>query len=160
MATKFKLPKDSELKEMLSMLYDGLEIKPGTTVSTDKGSKVMIAVFVDDQDQPVTACVGDYNFTAFAGAALTRIPKGGAEDAASSGDFSEMLLGNFYEVMNICSRLFMDSSTPHLKLEKSYKSIDELPDNVSSMIAATTGQTGFDITIQNYGAGKLSFLAT
>lgn len=160
MATQFKLPKESELKEMLNMLYDGLEIKPGDAVSTDKGSKTMVAVFVDDQNHPVTACAADYNFTAFAGAALTRIPKGGAEDAASSGDFSEMLLGNFYEVMNICSRLFMDSSTPHLRLEKSYKSIDELPDNVSSMIAATTGKASFDVTIQNYGEGKLSFLAT
>ncbi len=160
MATQYKIPKEAEVKEMLNMLYDGLEIKPGDAISTDKDSKVMIAVFVDDQNQPVTACVGDYNFTAFAGAALTRIPKGGAEDAASSGDFSEMLLGNFYEVMNICSRLFMDSSTPHLRLAKSYKTIDELPDNVSNMLAAATGQAGFDISIQNYGEGKLSFIST
>ena len=105
MSTNFVTPKEIEVQEMLGMLYDtGLSVKSGEALATEVGSKSLVALYVDDTDQPVTVCACDYNFTAFAGAALTKIPKGGAEDAASSGDFSGTILGNLNEVMNICSR--------------------------------------------------------
>lgn len=157
----FVIPKEIEVKQMLGMLYDsGLEVQPTDSLPTESGSKSLIAVYVDDDDQPVTACACDYNFTAFAGAALTKIPKGGAEDAASSGDFSEMMLCNLNEVMNICSRLFMDSTTPHLRLDKTYGSPDEVPDNMKSIISGSGGRSDFDVVIPGYGDGKITFLTT
>ena len=157
----FVIPKEIELKQMLGMLYDsGLEVKLTDSLPTESGSKSLIAVYVDDEDQPVTACACDYNFTAFAGAALTKIPKGGAEDAASSGDFSEMMLNNLNEIMNICSRLFMSSTTPHLRLEKTYNSPDEVPDTARSVLGESISRADYDVVIPGYGDGKISFLAT
>ena len=157
----FVIPKEIELKQMLGMLYDsGLDVKPTDPLLTESGSKSLIAVYVDDEDQPVTVCACDYGFTAFAGAALTKIPKGGAEDAASSGDFSEMMLNNLNEVMNICSRLFMNSATPHLRLEKTYNSPDEVPDSARSMLGDAISRADYEVMIPGYGDGKISFLAT
>jgi len=157
----FVIPKEIEVKQMLGMLYDsGLDVKPTDLLPTESGSKSLIAVYVDDDDKPVTACACDYKFTAFAGAALTKIPKGGAEDAAASGDFSDMILGNLNEIMNICSRLFMDSSTPHLRLEKTYASPDDLPENALSLINSSSGRSDFDVEIPGYGDGKIAFLIT
>lgn len=99
-------------------------------------------------------------FAAFAGAALTKIPLGGAEDAAESGELTENMLGNLYEVMNICSRLFMDSSSPHLKLDKLYASISDLPDNALALVNAITGRLDLKVNIPGYGEGHLSFLST
>lgn len=157
----FIIPKEIELRQMLGMLYDdGLTVQSTNALPTESGSKSLIALYIDDDDQPVTACACDYSFTAFAGAALTKIPKGGAEDAASSGDFSEMMLNNLNEVMNICSRLFMNSSTPHLRLEKTYHSPDELPDNARTVLDAAVSRADYHVAIPGYGDGKISFLAT
>ncbi|HID81297.1 MAG TPA: hypothetical protein EYH06_03325 [Chromatiales bacterium] len=161
MTTTFATPKEIEVQEMLGMLYDaGLSVKSGDALATEAGSKSLIALYVDDEDQPVTVCACDYNFTAFAGAALTKIPKGGAEDAASSGDFSGAILGNLNEVMNICSRLFMNSSTPHLRLDKTYNSPDEIPEGAKQILSSSAGRADFDVTIPGYGDGKLAFIST
>jgi len=161
MSTNFAVPKEVEVQEMLGMLYDaGLTVKSGENQAIEAGSKNLIAVYVDDADQPVTACACDYNFTAFAGAALTKIPKGGAEDAASSGDFSGTMLGNLNEVMNICSRLYMNSSTPHLRLDKTYSSPDDVPEDVKPILSNSAGRADYDVSIPGYGDGKLAFLST
>lgn len=161
MATIHHVPTTGELRQMLAMLYgDKLGLETGKPVAADAGSKSVVAVYVNDANEPVTACVCDHQFAAFAGSALTKIPRGGAEDAAKTGDFSEMMLGNLREVMNICSRLFMYNSSPHLRLESVYATPDALPDSVRSMVGASQGRGDFSVSIPGYGDGTLSFLCT
>ncbi len=109
---------------------------------------------------PVTACCCDLPFAAYSGAALSMIPRGGAEDAAKSGDLSEMMRGNLHEIMNICSRLFITDATPHLKLDALYDNPDALPEAARSMVATATGRTDLKISIPGYGEGNISFLST
>ena len=162
MSSTHPLPQEIEIRQMLGMLFgDDLEIKSADApLDTGADSKNAAAVFVSDSGEPVTACICDLPFAAFAGAALSMIPKGGAEDAARSGDLTETMLGNLHEIMNICSRLFMKSDTPHLKLEKLYVTIKDLPENARAMVDAIEDQLHFQVTIPGYGDGYLSFLAT
>ena len=161
MATIFPTPSEIEVRQMLSMLFgNDLEINPVDALETDAGSSTVAAIFIDDEGSPVTTCVCDMNFAAFAGSALTRIPIGGAEDAVESGELTENMLGNLHEVMNICSRLFMDSNSPHLKLDKLYASISETPENARTLIESISGRLDLKVQIPGYGAGCLSFLAT
>ena len=161
MATIHPIPKDSDVRQMLGMLYgDGLGIDAGEPVATDAGSKNMVAVYINDEGAPVTACCCDLPFAAYSGAALSMIPKGGAEDAAKSGDLSEMMRGNLHEIMNICSRLFITDETPHLKLDALYDSPDALPEAARSMVDTAVGRTDFRISIPGYGEGNISFLST
>jgi hypothetical protein len=156
--SEFAIPKDIEVQAMLGMLYDGVSVKPSDLVPTEGDSKTIVAVYIDDEDKPVSVCACDYSFTAFAGGALTRIPKGGAEDAASSGEFSKMMMDNLYEVMNICSRLFMGGNTPHLRLEKTYMSPGEAVEGTASVLSDGDGKAGFSVDIPGYGVGQLSFI--
>lgn len=160
MATVHPVPNEDGIRQMLGMLYgNDLVIADGQPVDA-KDNKSLVAVYINDDDQPVTACVCDYNFVAFAASSLTRIPIGGAEDAAASGDFSEMMLGNIHEVMNVCSRLFMDANSPHLRLDTVYTTLEDAPEGVPEMIGACQGQVDCNIDIPNYGAGNISFLST
>ncbi len=155
------IPGKCDLQKILVMLYgDGLELDTGSSVSADSGCKSVIAIYVNDADEPVTACICDYEFVAYAGSALTRIPPAGAAEAAVTGDFSEMMLGNLHEVMNICSRLFMDGKSPHLRLAKVYTSPDDVPANARDVIQSTMGRADFEIEVPGYGKGNLSFLST
>ena len=162
MSTKHPIPDKDDLKKILAMLYgNALKLDKGSAVPADDNSKCMVAVYVNDNNEPVTACVCDHKFIAFAGSALTMIPAGGAEDAANSGDFSEMMLGNHHEIMNICSRVFMTcSNAPHLKLDKIYNAPAQLPDGVKPIVHESTGRADFKVTIPGYGDGAMSFLCT
>ncbi|NNJ95853.1 MAG: hypothetical protein HKP12_01680 [Gammaproteobacteria bacterium] len=155
------VPDKNDLLQILSMLYgDALTLDTGTAVASDAGSKSVVAIYVNDDNVPVTACICDYGFVAYAGSALTRIPPAGAEDAAESGDFSDMMLGNHHEVMNICSRLFMKGKSPHIRLDKVYASPDELPEAAQSVIESDAGCAHFEIEVPGYGKGSVSFLST
>ncbi len=157
---KIPLPKPIDVQQILSMMYgNGLKAEPGEPVPADPGAKSLVAIYVDDDDHPIAACAVDYPFTAYAGASLTRIPQGTAEEAIDTGEFSEIMLGNVHEIMNICSRLLMDSSSPHLRLQGLYKSPDDLPDNVRSMIQQAPEGVDFSVSFPNYGDGRVSFRA-
>jgi hypothetical protein len=161
MATKHPVPKDREVKQMLGMLYGkGLGVDAGEPVATGAGSNSIVAIYIDDEGLPVTACCCDIPFAAYSGAALSMIPRGGAEDAANSGDLSEMMRGNLNEIMNICSRLFISDKTPHLRLGALYDGADALPEAARSMLDTAPGRADLRISIPGYGEGNVSFLST
>ena len=154
----YPVPKEKGVLEILSMLYgNDVGLGSGQPVPIENGSS-LLAVFINDKGEPSTACVCNYNFAAFAGSALTRIPVGGAEDAAETGDFSDMMLSNLHEVMNICSRMFMTDTSPHIKLDTVYKTIAEVPDDVKALFIGSEEHVDFDVSIPNYGSGAISFL--
>lgn len=159
MSTAFSLPDEPALTQMMAMLYgDSMTVKPGNPV--DASGNNPVAVYVDDNGAPVAACVCDPAFGAYAGAALTMIPPGGASDAAKSGELSGAMMDNLGELMNILSRLFMLGKTPHLKLDTVYPNAGQLPDNVKTMLDAVTGRVGFDVNFDRYGSGVVALLAT
>jgi hypothetical protein len=161
MATIHPTPRDVEVRQMLAMLFgNDLTISEAEELPVSVESKNAAALYVADDGTPVTACVCEINFAAFAGSALTKIPPGGAEDAASSGELTENMMGNLNEVMNICSRLFMSGSSPHLRLDKMYASIAELPENAKTMLDTVSGRLDLKVSIPGYGEGYLAFLAT
>lgn len=160
--SEFVTPKKIEVQQMLGMLYDNqITVVDSAPIEEAANDKTIVAVFVDDNDAPVTVCTCDFSFTAYAGGALTKIPKPGTDEAAESGEFSPMLLGNLYEVMNICSRLFMSSATPHLRLEKTYQPGEAMPDGVDVLIKGDgKSVAGFTVNIDGYGDGALTFVAS
>jgi hypothetical protein len=159
MSVSYYLPNDIETLGVLSMLY-GDDIK----VAKDEGALAiddskLYGLYVDSEGKPVGVCLCDTSFAAYAGAALSMLPPGGAEDAADSGEISDTMKENVYEVMNICSRLLMSDDTPHLKLENMYNDVAELSEEAVDMIKTAEGSSHFDIDIPNYGKGRLSLVA-
>lgn len=162
MSSKHPIPEKDEVYQILNMLYgNDLELDKSTTTLTPDTNKLMVASFIDDENHAVTACLCDFPFAAYAGSALTKIPPGGAEDAASSGDFSQMMKDNLREIMNICSRLFMlKDDAPHLKFDVVYDTLDTAPQDVKSIIENSNARVDYNVSIPGYGNGALSFLCT
>ena len=160
MTTIHPVPQEKQIRQIFSMLFGNELVLDSGIPETSDNANAMYAVFINDDGKHVTACVCDYNFVAFAGSALTRIPAGGAEDAAKSGEFTDMMLSNLHEIMNICSRLFMSNTSPHLRLETVYTSPDSVPDNARTMMEACQERVDFSVSIPGYGKGGLSFMCT
>lgn len=152
------LPTADDMRRMLAMMYDDLECGDGTAVSED-GDKCVVAIYLSDDDQPIAAALCDYKFAAFTGAALTRIPPGGAEDAADEKDLGESILENVQEVFNICSRLLMTADSPHLRLGKVYEGVDTVPEAEAALFASSE-RVHLKADVPNYGEGNVTFIAT
>ncbi|MGV6858726.1 MAG: hypothetical protein ACWA5X_07085 [bacterium] len=155
---EYILPTEHEANAVLGMLYgDSLDVKQGDDLPESDAKYV--GLFVDPEDKPVAACICDTPFAAYAGSALTMLPPGGAEDAAETGELSQMMEENLYEVMNICSRMFMSDATPHLKLELVHK-YEDLPTEAKEVLLGAEGKRGLDIEVPRYGQGRLFMVTT
>lgn len=160
MSTIHPIPSETQIRQILTMLFgNDLKLDSGKSDTSNDASS-LFAIFINDDGREVTACVCDHNFAAFAGSALTKIPIAGAEDAAKTGEFTEMMLGNLHEIMNICSRLFMNDKSPHLRLDTLYPTPDALPDNAKTMLDDCQDRVDFTVSIPGYGNGGLSFFCT
>lgn len=160
MSTNYHVPAARETLGVLSMMYgDGLVVEKNKETPVLEDQK-LIGLFVDPEGNPVAACTCDLDFAAYGGAALSMMPKGGAEDAAENDDLSESMKENVYEIMNICSRLLMSDDTPHLKLGEMYAGASDLPEDAFGVLSSAEGYGSFDVEIPNYGTGKLAIITT
>ena len=156
MTTIHPVPNEKQIHQIFAMLFGSdIRLNPNEPVPTDDALS-MFAVFINDEGKQVTACVCDHHFTAYAGSALTKIPVDSAEDASKTGKYTPMMLNNLHEIMNICSRLFMNDTSPHLRLDKVFAS----PDAAREVLDGCQGRVDFTVSIPGYGDGVLSFLCT
>ncbi len=149
------IPAPSDVSQMLAMLYgDGLSVSKASAPDL-AGS--FAGVYINPEGETIAICLADKPGAAYMSAALSLVPPHQAETAASSGNLSEMMVGNLYEVMNILTRLVMDDESMHLKLDK------VLPaDEIDSLAALTESgsRCDFSVSVPKYGDGVLSFLIT
>ncbi len=156
MSTKFVIPTIQSISSLLGMIF-GAKLDVSDSAPADASAQY-VAAFVSDEGQKVAICACDKSFVAYAAAALSMIPADVANEMISGSDLTEAIVGNFYEVMNICSKLLMSDSSAHLRLEnvltpgKSAEAIAALGESVQSI--------GFGVDIPRYGKGALTFLVT
>jgi hypothetical protein len=147
------VPDTKSVKELLSMMYgESVDVSQGE-VAPDDGWRA--ATYVNDVGAVASVCACDAPFVMYSGAALTMIPGNVANEMLSKKDFSEVILGNFHEIMNICSRLLMSDTTPHVRLENTME--PDASQSVFSTFAPEGTLAGFKIEIPSYGTGSLLF---
>lgn len=157
MPRDFVTPNPQTISSLLTMFFgDGLNV---TEIEAADLSDRHVATFVSDEGELVALCACDRPLVAYAGAALSMIPADVANAMVVGGDLTEAILGNFHEVMNICSKLLMSDGSAHLRLDKtlspeqSAEVITNLEENSAQVVA-------FGIDIPGYGKGSLTFLIT
>ncbi len=153
MSNSYEIPTIASLAELLRMIF-GDELMANACESPNLEGQYA-AVFVGDDDNLAALCVCDNKFVAYSGAALSMIPADVAADMISGNAVTDAMVANFYEVMNICSKLMMSDTSAHLRLKK-VLSPGEAADTISSL---SEGQShSFAVDIPNYGNGALTFL--
>lgn len=146
-------PTSENASELMAMLY-GSEVEASESGPVD--TPAYTATFVNPEGEIVAACLCDSAMVIYSGAALSMMPPGGAQDMVSEKEFTKSVLENFHEVMNICTRLMMSNSSPHLKLDRVMPSAD-VESELASLKEGTT-PTAFEVSIPRYGSGRMQFL--
>jgi hypothetical protein len=158
MATAYPLPDGPKIVDMLGLLFDGLDVKAGGTFDQAPAGGAWFGVFVADSGSPVALCGVDANLAATFGAAFSMLPVAVAKDAAKSRELTGVMIDNIREIMNICSRLVMDATSPHLKLDQIYPA-KSLPAPAAALLGAPSGRREFQVQLPKYGGGVLTFLS-
>jgi hypothetical protein len=86
------------------------------------------------------------------------LPVGAAKDAAKARELTGVMIENMREIMNICSRLVMDTNSPHLKLDQIYP-CKSLPAPATALLGAAGGRREFQVQLPKYGGGVLTFVS-
>ena len=159
MATLYPLPDAKKVQQILGMLFDGLDIKPGGTFDQTPAGGAWFGVFIGDGGKPVALCGADVNLAASFGAALSMLPPGVAKEAAKTKQLTDVMCENLREIMNICTRLVLEAGSPHLKLEKIYP-CQSLPAAAAAILGGAQGRREFQLQLPKYGGGVLSLLST
>jgi hypothetical protein len=158
MSTSYPLPDGPKIVQMLGLLFDGLDVKPGGSFDQTAAGGAWFGVFIADSGEPVALCGADANLAATFGAAFSMLPVAAAKDAAKARELNEVMIGNVREIMNICTRLVMDPTSPHLKLEQIYP-VRSLPAVAAGLLGAPKGRREFQLQLPKYGGGVLTFLS-
>ncbi|HWX81867.1 MAG TPA: hypothetical protein VNZ02_17325 [Steroidobacteraceae bacterium] len=158
MATAYPLPDGAKIAQLLGIMFDGLDVKPGGTFDQTPAGGAWFGVFVTDDGAPVALCGADANLAASFGGALSMLPVAAAKDAAKARQLTDVMIENVREIMNICTRLVMDATSPHLKLDQLYPA-KSLPPAALTLLGAPQGRREFQLQVPKYGGGVLTVLS-
>jgi hypothetical protein len=124
---------------------------------TEEPDAWFTARYVDDRDVLIGACLCDLPFAATTGTALAMIPAVVAKEVVDSGSLEEGLRENFYEVVNIMSKLLNGPSVPHLRLTEL---VDGIPDDAMELTERAPGRKHYDVTIVGYPNGRIALIGS
>lgn len=159
MSTVYPLPDVRKVQHILGMLFDGLDVKAGGAFDPTPDGGAWFGVFVDQTDLPVALCGADMGLAASLGCALSMLPPVAAKEAVRLRELTAGMCENLREVMNICTRLVLDSTSPHLKLDQLYP-VKALPAAATALLASSPGRREFNLQLPRYGGGVLSLLSS
>jgi hypothetical protein len=158
MRTAYPLPDLDKVQKILGMLFDGLGTSVGGTFNDGPESGSWIGVYVADTGKPVALCGADARLAASMGAALSLMPLSASREAGDTHEMYGVMYENLCEIMNICTRLVLDATSPHLKLHHVYP-IDSLPVEAGALLTGARGRCEFQLNLPRYGGGVLSLLS-
>lgn len=154
----FRLPSDIELRQLLDMMYDADAVVRKIDTPAELSDPLLyVGLYQADDGALGGACVCDPALATFAGAALSLIPKSAAQQALAEGELSAMMRSNLREVLNIFSRLLMNSRTPHLRFNRLSRG-NELQAPEQETLGGMVARVGFEVEVPGYGSGRLWIL--
>lgn len=146
-----------DAKRMLAMLYTDLKVEEsGTAVEND--ANAIYGTYIDDNDVPVSLAVIDRDYAAYLGSALTLVPPATAQASAQSGEYSDVVMGNIREILNILSRLYMEGSSPHLRFAEVRMTKGDLTPDEQRIVDNVAARLDMKMEVPGYGAGLCSLI--
>ena len=116
---------------------------------------VSVAYYLDSKRKPSVYALSDVQLTCRAGAALTQIPTGVAEEGVR-GAPSPVLLENYGEVMNVMARLLTRTEGPLVRLLRTSYHREKVPPELLALRNKARHVVGWQVKIDGYGGGRLT----
>ena len=151
------LPDANHVFEIVGRLFGDETLVKQASSPFKVDGETIYATYVGDDGTTRALLVCDIAFAVRAGASLTMIPPGTAEESIQTKDIPDNLFDNLGAILNICVNLFMDAFTDPLRLGATIRDSSELDDNAKAVLESSQ-RADFDIDIPRYGEGKMTLL--
>lgn len=156
-----RTPEPKQIKDLFEgLLGRDVTLTEGVPVPLDARPRPTTAVYVDDGNRLAAVALMDFALTAYCGAALALLPKGGAEDAIDEKELPATLLENAAEVLNVLAAPIGEASGVHQRLHQTFGPDQLPPSDVSSWSARLGTRIDVQLDIKGYGKGTLSVVST
>jgi hypothetical protein len=156
-----KTPSAKQIKDLFEgILGRDVTVGDGTPVPMNGRPGPTTAVYVDDHNKLSSVAVMDFPLTAYCGAALALVPKGGAEIAIEEKDLPASLLENAAELLNVLAAPIGDASGTHQRLTDTFGPGQVPPADVAGWSVQLGTRTDLLLDIKGYGSGTLSVVST
>jgi hypothetical protein len=151
-------------RKQIKVLFEGLlgrdvTVGDAAPVAPDARPRPTTAVYVDDRNRLSSVVLMDFPLTAWAGAALALLPKGGAEDALGELALPQSLLENAAELLNVLAAPIGEASGVHQRLYQTFGPTRLPPSDVAARSAQLGARQDVMLGIQGYGSGSLSVVS-
>ena len=147
---------DTVARNLRDLLSKPVTAKPGPALPV--ASAAYAAVYADDAGAPQAVGLADLPFSAHVGAALAMIPAAIATECVQRKKLEDSLRENFDEIVNILAGVVNVATGKHLKLVAVVAPGAAAPE-AQAIMKKPAARVDFDVNVQGYGAGKLSFLS-
>jgi hypothetical protein len=154
------VPDRKQIKDLFEgLLGRDVTVGDAAPVPLDSRPRPTTAVYVDDRNKLSSVVLMDFPLTAWAGAALALLPKGGAEDAIDDKDLPQSLLENAAELLNVLAAPIGEASGVHQRLYQTFGPTELPPSDVVVWSARLGAREDVALGIHGYGSGTLSLVA-
>lgn len=150
-----KLPAPAAIAQLIGLLVDRRVTAARSRATFELATMHYVAVYIDDQGRDAVLCLADRALIAACGAALALIPPAVAAADVRTGNPSELLLANAYEVLNVLATAFNEvaPSATHVRL-RTLRPTTDYPLVPTRMHL----RLDLEVTILNYATGKLAVI--
>lgn len=157
MGGKIPLPDRAEVRKLLAGLLG--EVTVEVVAAPPDAATDSVSLYVDDNGEVVSLCVGSLGFATAAGAAIALVPPNVAAEARTEGVLTRSLAENLREVMNILATLLCSEESPHVKFCGLHPTRSTLPVEIREFAANATCRLDLNVALGEYGEGTLTLLA-
>lgn len=155
----FELPSAEKLQTIIGGLVMG-GITAESCDPSEISDRTIKAIYETETGQGVALCCCDMPLSNFLGASLSMIPAGQANEYANSGALPENIRDNLTEVLNVAANLFITPESKRLKLKEVLGPGESHDEALATMIKSPAAQCCFNVNVNKYGSGRMSFLLT
>lgn len=159
MPTNFPFPKPESIRQIVSdLLGREVTIVRGDPLVLERDTPAVVSDYVADDGRIAALCLTDLRLSNALGAALTMVPPQQVDEIVKKWVVDEQNLENLAEIVNIMARLFNSDDCEHLKWNTTHTLPGNLPEGTAELMKAPLARRDYDVTLDEYGSGKLSVL--
>jgi hypothetical protein len=159
MPTNFPMPGHDKVRDVLvDLMGRGVTVARADASPLDGPGPSALADYQADSGTIGVLCVADVRLTNALGAALTMVAPAVVDDAVAKRTIDEPTIDNFREVVNVLTSLFNTVDTPHVKFHEVHRLPSQLPPETARLLDAPKARRDFDVSVEDYGTGRLSVL--
>ena len=152
-------PKAAMIQQIITdLLGREVTVARGTPQVIERDTPVTVADYVSDGDELGAVVISDLFLSNALGAALTMVPVASVETAVQKWQLDPSNIENLSEIVNIMARVFNHDDFSHVRWRETHLQPGDLPDATKAMMKSPRARRDFDVTIEEYGTGKMAVL--